>query len=757
MKKRIIGCSILVIVIAAFICVSIFGISVGKLTVPEKLGLFTNDGGIKRGLDLDGGASITFRPVLDENYSGNVSEDIDVVIEVMRRRLTNLGYTEANVYKSGNDRVTVEIPGISNADEAISVLGQTAKLRFIDSAGTVVLEGSDIVSADAGMNKGDTGDHAYIVSLTLSEDAVEKFAKSTAEMAKLSASGKNYISIYLDDTAIASPRVTSEIRNTTCQITGLTYNEALEYSALISAGRLPFALQASDYSSIGPTLGAGALENSVLAAGIGLLIIAVLMIILYKLPGLVSVISLAFYVSIVGLILAIFEVNLSLPGIAGIILSIGMAVDANVVIFERIKEELRLGKSTMAAVKSGFSKAITAVLDSNITTIIAAIVLLIFGTGTIKGFAITLLIGVIVSLITAVFVTKYLLNCLIAFKVTNPSLYGLSKKEKKPFTINYTKFRKPIAILTAVIIVAGIALGTVSYMNKGSFGINWGIDFTGGTVLEVSIKRDVTSDDIAKTEQILKDIGETNATVSITEVPAIDTSVLGSKQVITIKTGSDGNELQRKIVSAMAKEFSLPYTDSNEKVDADSIDWLLSCNSVGPAAASDLMRSALLSTVVASVLMLLYITIRFDIFSGIAAVVALLHDISMMIILNSIFRIQTNLTFIAAVLTILGYSINATIIIFDRVRENTKKGEITDFGQIANVSTSQMFTRSLFTSVTTLATIATLYFLSVPSIKEFAFPIIVGIVCGLISSLFISGSVWTLMKNARAKHKKKAQ
>lgn len=760
MKKRIFGCSVLILLIAAMIFTAIAGVHIGNVNIPEKLGLFSDEGGIKRGLDLDGGASITFRPVLDADYSGNIGEDIDIVIEVLRKRLTNLGYTEANVYKIGNDKIGVEIPGISNADEAINTLGKTALLRFIDSNGNTVLEGSDILSAAAGMDQSISNSNAaYVVSLSLSDDAVEKFAKATAEMATLSASDKNYISIFLDDSEIARPRVEKEINSSTCQITNLDLESAQEYAALISAGRLPFSLEASDYSSIGPTLGAGALENSVLAAGIGLLIIAVLMLVFYRLPGLVSVVSLAFYVSIVGVILALFEVNLSLPGIAGIILSIGMAVDANVVIFERIKEELRLGKSVMASVKAGFSKAIVAVIDSNITTLIAAIVLLVFGTGTIRGFAITLLIGVIVSMFTAIFVTKYLLNSLIKFNVKNPYLYGLKKKNsEKKFALNYSKYSKIIAVATAVIIVVGVSLGVVSYAVKGSpVGINWGIDFTGGSVIDISIMKDVEKSDLEKTEAILAELGEKNPTVSVTEIPAIDTSVLKSTQVITIKTATSGNEIQGKIVEKMAEEFNLPYTaadnssEKDDEIDASQIEWLLSCNSVGPAAASDLMRSAVLSAAIASVLMLIYITIRFDLFSGIAAVVALLHDISMMIILNSIFGIQTNLTFIAAVLTILGYSINATIIIFDRVRENIKLGNGKTFGEIVDMSTSQMFSRSLFTSLTTLATIVTLYFLGVPSIKEFAFPIIVGIVCGLISSLFISGSIWTLLKNAKEK------
>jgi len=425
MKKRIIGCIVLVAIMAFFVYVCFEGLTVGSFNIPEKLGLYTDGAGIRRGLDLDGGASITFEPVLDGSYDGDINADIDSVVEVMRKRLTNLGYTEGNVFRSGEIGVTVEIPGISSPEDAIDVLGQTAELSFITSDGETVLTGKDIVSASAGY---DSHDNSFLVMMKISSDAVERFSEATLRMSQQPVN-KNYIAIVLDETEIARPYVKTQINDTECVITTSTQEEAVEYAAVISAGALPFSLEAIEQRSIGPTLGDGALESSLLAALLGIIVVVILMIALYRLPGVVSGVSLVFYVAIVGLVCAVFRINLSLPGIAGIILSIGMAVDANVIIFERIREELFAGKSTAGSVSSGFDKALLAIIDSNITTVIAAVVLMIFGKGTIQGFAVTLLIGVICSMFTAVFVTKYLLRSLVVFGVKNPVLYGLSRKK----------------------------------------------------------------------------------------------------------------------------------------------------------------------------------------------------------------------------------------------------------------------------------------------------------------------------------------
>jgi preprotein translocase SecF subunit len=325
--------------------------------------------------------------------------------------------------------------------------------------------------------------------------------------------------------------------------------------------------------------------------------------------------------------------------------------------------------------------------------------------------------------------------------------------------LTITSKGKIIVTVAVIIIVLGILGMVFSYIFKDNpdIGLRWGIDFTGGTVFNFSIKRDVTQADLDKVNVIVKDVtGETPSLVQKTTVTAVDTAILKSTDIIIVKCNTDKNADRRAILAAIAKEFSLPFAsegEGEESVDASTIDWLLSSDSVGPAAASDLLRSAIIATVIAALLMLVYISIRFDLFSGIAAVVALLHDISMMIICNLIFGVQINLPFIAAVLTILGYSINATIIIFDRIRENNRLMQGATSQEVAEKSIRQTMRRSIFTSLTTLFTIFILYILSVPSIREFSFPIIVGIIAGFYSSVFVSGNVWILLKNKFSKHK----
>ena len=413
--KLILGISFVV----ALICIAVFGLT--YLGLP---GIF-DEGAIRKGLDLSGGSLIVYEAQLDE-IPENIDSEMDAVIVMLRNRLTTLGYTEAVVTKIGQTKVQVEIPDITNPEEAVQKLGSTAKLEFRDHEGTVILTGSDIVGANAVYGEYDnSGTAGYYVCLQLSEAATEKFAEATDRVKDLSSSGNNYIAIYLDDELQTSPSVTQKLTTANLSITksGFTADEVKWLASVISAGALPFALKDIQLESIGPELGESALETSFLAAVIGLAIVIVFMIIFYKAFGIVSAISLAAYTAIVCIIIVTFKVNLSLPGIAGVVLSIGMAVDANIVIFERIQEELELGKSLSAAVKAGFSRAFAAVLDSNITTLIAAVVLWIFGTGFITGFAITLFIGVIVSLFTAVFLTRFLLNAVIRTKLSDTKYY----------------------------------------------------------------------------------------------------------------------------------------------------------------------------------------------------------------------------------------------------------------------------------------------------------------------------------------------
>lgn len=420
-SKSVAKFSIVLIVIFALAYIAAFGIDVGGYQITP---VMNEENGIRRGLDLAGGSYIVFEPDTTEAVS---EDNMDAVVAVLRNRLDSQGLYEAEVTRDNNNRVRVEIPAIDKPDEAIALLGATAKLEFVDYEGTVVLTGGeDVKNATAAYEAYDsTGAKAHIVKLQLTDAGAQKFAEATARVAGLASAGNNYIAIQLDGNIISQPSVSETINSTECVISGDFDAEGAKTLAnQIQSGQLPFSLKTTETRTIGAQLGEKALENSLLAGLIGLIIVMIFMIVMYRLCGFIASIALVGYIAIVALILGGFRINLTLPGIAGIILTIGTAVDANVVIFERIKEELRVGKTLRASVDAGFNRAFSAILDSNITTIIAAVVLYIFGTGTIRGFAITLGIGTIVSLFTAIFVTRFLLRQMIGFNIKNPKVYS---------------------------------------------------------------------------------------------------------------------------------------------------------------------------------------------------------------------------------------------------------------------------------------------------------------------------------------------
>ncbi len=428
MKNKVGSFVLMLLCVVLVAAVAVFGIS--AIDLP---GVFEKDA-VSKGLDLVGGSSITYIAEPDENSPEDfdMSQALDTVESMLRQRLDTLNLTEATITRVGQDQVRIEIPGIDNPEEAVQKLGSTAKLEFKDSNGNVVLEGKDVKEAIATYGQLGTGLKAqYYVALKLNKDGVEKFANATEEMAKLSSEGANYIAITLDGETISAPSVTERIDSEDCVITGdFTSEEATYLAQLISAGQLPVALREIELRYVGPTLGTQALSTSIFAGGIGILLVMLFMIFVYRLPGFVSAIALVGYMGIFGIVIVYFGINLSLPGIAGIILTIGMAVDSNVIIYERIKEELNVGKSVKAAVKEGFSNAFSAIIDANITTIIAAVVLWYYGSGTVRGFAITLFAGVVIALFTALVVTRVLLVSLSGMKLS-AWLFGAKKAKKE--------------------------------------------------------------------------------------------------------------------------------------------------------------------------------------------------------------------------------------------------------------------------------------------------------------------------------------
>lgn len=429
MKKSILSFVAVLLVIALLCCTAVFGLTVGPIQIPNVL---DEENGIRRGLDLVGGSSITFEAQLPDGYNtSNLQSDMNSVQAMMTKRLDSLGYTEATVELVGDSRIKVDIPAISDPQEAVEVLGATAQLQFLNADGEVILGGSDIKSASAGYGKVSQTSVAeeHYVNVEFTDEAAEKWTEAT-KLAAQAEDGENYIKIVMDDETLSSPSVSSEYAETGitgggCIISGnFDADSARTLAEQINIGQLPFTLEEVSMSAVGPSLGEKALSTSLTAGAIGILLVMIFMIVMYRVPGVIASIALLFYTALDAVILTVAHVNLSLPGIAGIILSIGMAVDANVIIFERIKDELRNGKTVRAAIDSGFSRAWTAIIDSNITTIIAAVVLYFFGSGTVVGFAITFGIGVVLSMFTAVTVTRFLLRRIVEFNIRNPKLYG---------------------------------------------------------------------------------------------------------------------------------------------------------------------------------------------------------------------------------------------------------------------------------------------------------------------------------------------
>ena len=427
MKKSVISFIAVMLVIALLGYCAVFGFAVaGRTIIPA---VNDTEHGIRLGLDLVGGSRIVYEAELPEGYdTANLSRDMETAQSMIRQRLTNQGFTEATVALSGENRISVEIPQITNPEEAVQTLGSTAQLIFMDADGKEWLTGTDIRRADAmyGRPVGTELTDEHFVQIEFTDEGTQKFSEATAAIAART-DGTNFLAIVMDDQAISTPMVSEQLTQNTCVISGgnFTADSAKELADLINVGQMPFSLRQVELRSVGPQLGANALQTSLMAGAIGVALVCLFMLIMYRVPGLVACLALGFYIVIEAIVFSLARVNLSLPGIAGIILSIGMAVDANVIIFERIKEELRAGKTVKSAIDAGFKRAFTAILDSNITTLIAAAVLFWMGTGTIVGFAATLGIGVIISMFTALTITHFLLNRMVDFRIRSPKAYGI--------------------------------------------------------------------------------------------------------------------------------------------------------------------------------------------------------------------------------------------------------------------------------------------------------------------------------------------
>lgn len=674
---------------------------------------------IKLGLDLAGGVSITYQ-VKDKNPS---DEEMSDTIYKLQRRVEQYS-TEASVYQEGSDRINIEIPGVTDANKILDELGKPGSLEFKTEDGKTVLTGADVETASARAGEDSMKNREYSVELTLNKDGKEKFAKATKENV-----GKK-IDIVYDGTTISDPIVNQEIDGGQAYITGnFTFEEADNLASTIRIGGLKLELEELRSNVVGAQLGEQAISTSLKAGAIGLALIIVFMIFVYYLPGLASGLALLIYTELVLVILNAFNVTLTLPGIAGIILGIGMAVDANVIIFARVREEMSRGKSVKNSLKTGFQKAMSAIVDGNVTTLIAAAVLWFRGSGPVKGFAQTLAIGILVSMFTALVVTRIIVFSFYAVGLRKESLYYRPKKVREP--IGFLEKRKVFFAISALLIAASLAvMGVNSSQGNGAFA--YSLEFEGGTSTNVTFNEELSIDEIdEKVVPVVEEItGDNNVQTQ---------KVAGTNQVI-IKTVTLSLDQREELNQAMVDEF---------KVDES----LITAENISSTVSNEMRKDAVIAVIISTICMLLYIWFRFkDIRFAASAILALLHDVLIVIGFYAIARISVGNTFIACMLTIVGYSINATIVIFDRIREElhyqTKK---TDLMAVVNKSITQTLTRSIYTSLTTFVMVAILFIMGVSSIREFAAPLMVGVICGAYSSVCITGALWYVMRSKLGK------
>ena len=711
---------VLAFVLAALIGLSYYSLQILSATTSgeSESRITVNQGGmaIPLGLDLSGGVSITYQ-IMDENPA---PEDMSDTIYKLQKRVE--GYsTESSVYQVGNDRITVEIPGVSDANVILEELGNPGTLEFQTEDGTVFMTGDQISDAQVATIEDIYGNKEYVVALTMTKDGATIFGEITA------ANIGKCLPIVYDGEVISYPMVQNAIEGGEAQITGMvSYEEANALATQIRIGSLALELTELESSVVGAQLGGQAISTSLKAAVIGLIMVMLFLIIMYRVPGVAASVALVIYTTLVITILYLYEITLTLPGIAGIILGIGMAVDANVIVFSRIREEITAGMTTGTAIKEGFKKAMSAILDGNITTFIAALVLICLGSGTVKGFAYTLMIGILVSMFTAMVITRWVLYALHGLGLSSEKYYGTVKEGRGFDFIG----KKGLFFTTSlVVIVAGFLTMGMAHM-KGNGALNYGLDFVGGTSTTADMGKEYTIEEIeTKIIPLVAGIIDSNTIQA--------NAVEGTTQV-TIKTQTLSLEQRDEINRMLQQEFGV----AEETIQCQNISSLIS---------SEMRSDAVVAVIVACLCMLVYIWFRFsDIRFASSAIIALIHDVLVVLTVYAVVRIPVGSTFIACILTIIGYSINDTIVIFDRIRENMKDMlEIPTpemLKEVANRSLSQTLSRSIHTSVTTFIMVVMLYILGVASIREFALPLMAGLVSGAYSSVCIATQLWYVLK-----------
>lgn len=672
------------------------------------------------GLDLDGGSHLVFQLQPTKEVKKITDNELRRVVEVIRKRIDLKGEFEAIVQPEGKDRVIVELPAVKDIKKAIEFVGKTAHLEFKDEKGKTILTGKDLKKAEVGFDQM----NIPRVLIEFDKTGAKKFAKFTTQNV-----GKP-LGIYLDGKLISNPEVREPIIGGKGEISGnFTVKEAIELANLLQGGALPVPLKRIEERTVGPSLGKDSIERGIKAGILAFLLILLFMIVYYRMPGVVACISLCLYVVFVFSIFEGIPITLTFPGIAGLILSLGMAVDANILIFERLREELRQDKTIKSAIDAAFSRAFPSILDSNITTLIAAAVLYYFGSGPVKGFAAALMTGILISMITAIVVSRTLLHLIVDTKFANtPFLLGVSAAQ--PYlvrkNVDFVGRRNIFfAISLLAIIVGSVYLFPPQNLNKfpPQTGLKLGIDFAGGSILQIKLK-DETS--VAKIRKILKEVGLEKSAIQQTSPKE---AIIRTKE-LTISEKNEVEELFKK-----------------HKGD------VIRFESVGPVIGKEIIRNAILAIIWAALLITIYLTIRFNqIRYGIVTIIAMAHDVLVILgifaILGKILRVEIDSLFITAVLTIIGYSVNDTVVILDRIRENNKlKKASQTFSDVVNFSLQQTFARSINTSLTTLFAVVSLFLLAGPILKYFSFALLVGIISGAYSSMFNAAQILVVWDN----------
>lgn len=720
---------------------------------------YTGIGGAKRGsaknirlgLDLAGGVSVTYEAT-KENPTAQEMKD---TVYKMQMRVQNES-TEASVYQEGNNRVTVDVPDVDDPQAVLDKLGKAGALEFVlynnvkvgEDGKTatydkkdVIIDGSMLKTAEAATQQDSTtGQSENVVKLSFNAKGTKKFKKVTTDHV-----GEQFSIIY-DGEIVSSPPVIREaIDGGEAVISGSfdEFSKAEDMASTLRIGALPLELKNIRSNIVGAKLGGDALKTSLIAGAIGLALVIIFMIVMYWIPGVAASLALLFYVGASVLAINGLDVTLTLPGIAGVILAIGMAVDANCIIFTRIREELATGKTVRSAIKIGFEKALSAIIDGNVTTLIAAVVLYIKGSGTVMGFAQTLAIGIILSMFTAIFVTRWILYAFVGLGFDDVKFYGI-QKARKP--INFVGNIKKYAIISGCLLLLCIG-GLVMNMVKMGQPLNYSLEFLGGSSTSITFTDykgegfDASGNASADFKNEVTDVVKSAANVSEAEL----SDVSGEKTLI-VRTPAFTEDQQKKVISTVVEKYGV----SDKSIEVETISASVS---------NEMRMDAIVAVLIAAVGMLIYIWIRFkNLAFGASSVIALLHDVMVVLMVYAIgsASITVGSTFIACMLTIVGYSINATIVVFDRVRENRKKLGNTDLAEIVNTSITETLSRSFNTSITTLVMVLCLAVLGVDSIRQFAVPMMAGIISGCYSSVCLAGTIWYFM-NRSAQKKAKAK